>query len=755
MAPMTTSDSNKLSPGFWKAASAGLVVAAVLVSGLTGSFYGTGLPWLVEALVGALAGALCFWLFMVAARLLARILSIPLSEFMSFVVAAIGVAIVLRSTRFRWNPMLFYPAAIVFFAAQATLFGALWGWFKTEGRRGLYGALVVVALAVDIAGFAWLANDGSDPYPVAEVENPSPSPPVLDMRNPAEPGTFDVETLTYGSGTDIRRPEFGPDVTIATATVDASKLLPEWKDFKARARKWYWGFSLEEAPLNARVWMPRGDGPFPLALIVHGNHRMEDHSDPGYAYLGELLASQGIIMASVDENYINGTWSGDFRGKEMQLRGWLLLEHLRLWHEWNETPGHRFEGRIDVEKIALMGHSRGGEAVAIAHAFNQLPFYPDDATVHFDYGFNIRSLVAIAQIDQRYPRRMKLENVNFLALQGSYDADEPSFHGLRQFRRLTFTDDDYWFKAGIYIHRANHGQFNSSWGRFDSSFPGRWLLNTGPLISGEDQREIAKVYISAFLLATLREVLDYLPLFRDPRVASKWLPNDIVYVQQFDDSTFSAVADYEEDIDVTTASREGAFIETDGLTLWREEELLGRDKLTQSTNVAVLGWNESGASYAVTLGDDTLELDDSMALSFFLSSSTEKPDDDEDAESVPLELSVELTDAHGAVASVRLLDIAPITPPIKVQYLKIEWFNRAAYNSTWEPILQSYWLPLSRFDGVDSKALVSILFRFNSNRGVVLLDEIGFRGVPMRVEPSAGEGDSEAQTRESGDRPAQ
>ena len=56
--------------------------------------------------------------------------------------------------------------------------------------------------------------------------------------------------------------------------------------------------------------MPRGDGPFPLALIVHGNHSMEDYSDPGYAYLGELLASRGIIMASVDENFINGIIPG-------------------------------------------------------------------------------------------------------------------------------------------------------------------------------------------------------------------------------------------------------------------------------------------------------------------------------------------------------------------------------------------------------------------------------------------------------------
>ena len=141
------------------------------------------------------------------------------------------------------------------------------------------------------------------------------------------------------------------------------------------------------------------------------------------------------------------------------------------------------------------------------------------------------------------------------------------------------------------------------------------------------------------------------------------VPDDIVYVQKFDDATFCAIADYEEDIDVTTASREGAFIETDGLTLFREEELLGRDKLTESTNVAVVGWSESGASYTVTLGDDNPELDDSIAPSFFSSSSTEKPDDpgdDEDAESVPPELSVELTDAHGAVASVRLLEAVPL-----------------------------------------------------------------------------------------------
>jgi dienelactone hydrolase len=198
-------------------------------------------------------------------------------------------------------------------------------------------------------------------------------------------------------------------------------------------REWYWGFGLDAAPLNALVWAPEGDGPFPLVLIVHGNHNMEEYSDPGYAYLGELLASRGFIAVSVDENTINGTWSGDFRGKEMPLRAWFLLEHLKLWREWNRSATHPYSGKVDMTHIALVGHSRGGEAVSMAFAYNGLSHYPDDATITFDYGFDIKSLVAIAQVDQRYHRRVELENVSFLTLHGSYDSDEPAYHGMRQF----------------------------------------------------------------------------------------------------------------------------------------------------------------------------------------------------------------------------------------------------------------------------------------------------------------------------------
>ncbi len=179
-------------------------------------------------------------------------------------------------------------------------------------------------------------------------------------------------------------------------------------------------------------------------LIVHGNHKMEEFSDPGYAYLGELLASRGYIVASIDENFLNGSWAGDI-GCENDARGWLLLKHLELWRVWNGQPDGPFANKVDLANIALIGHSRGGEAILHAAAFNTLSHWPDDAKVRFDFHFSIRTLIAIAPIDGQYEpagRPAPIENVNYLVLQGSHDSDLDFFAGSRSYRRVRFTDDE-------------------------------------------------------------------------------------------------------------------------------------------------------------------------------------------------------------------------------------------------------------------------------------------------------------------------
>jgi dienelactone hydrolase len=749
----------KIAKTFWRvtAITAGLTV--VLMSGINGALMDTGVGNVLEFIIGALFGSVAVLIFaLFVAGLIWLIAGMPLNA-----IVVIGGALLalwyLNSNRLaelmrglldtgNWSWPFSLPDALSVLPlasivlAVASLSGLMVLLIGKSMRRldpplriGLW-VCTIGFTGIAIGVIVRLSSEGADPFPDDGVSL-SASTGSSELADPATRGNYSFERLTYGAGANARRPEFGAERDLESRVVDISALLPEWKDFKQQMRERYWGISLGEAPLNGQVWAPEGEGAFPLVLIVHGNHGMEDYSDSGYAYLGELLASRGFITVSVDENYINGTWSGDFEGKEMAARAGLLLEHLALWRDWNGMVGHPFYARVDMDNIALMGHSRGGEAVSIAYAFNELPHFPDDATVEFDYGFDIRSLVAIAQIDQRYHRRVEIEDVNFFTIHGSYDSDEPAYHGLRQLNRIDLDDQDYYINAGVYLHGANHGQFNTGWGRTDYSPPDSWRLNLAPIIPGDEQRKVASVYIAAFLEATLHGDERYIALLKDPRVGAGWLPAQ-TYVQQYTDSTFRPLADFEEDLDVTTATQSGATITANALVVWREEDLEHRDEFKQGSNAVVVGWRDAGADYSLNLASAD-DISAERALVFAISGSTEKlpaeddeeeEEEDEDVEPVIADFSVELRDAVGNTSVVRASEYAGLVPPVRVRFLKNEAMNEELYNADWEPVLQFVEIPfnafVSRNPEFDLSTTTTIRFRFDqAAEGLLILDKIG------------------------------
>ena len=311
-------------------------------------------------------------------------------------------------------------------------------------------------------------------------------------------GETDSNYFTYSTGEDKHRNEYkNPD--FLSYSIDASEIMEDdWNQSKINWREVFWGFNKENIPLNGRLWIPDGNEKYPIVSIIHGNHSMQEFSDNGYNYIGEFLSSHGYIFNSVDQNFLNGSWDGDFRGKEMTTRSWHFLENLSYLKELSSDSLSPLYNKVDFNKIIFIGHSRGGEAVNLAAKFNNLSTFPDNGNVKFNYDFNIIGIVTLAPTDYRYSRNYELKNMNYLSLQGSMDSDEESFFGMRQSNRITNSIDTL-VNTNILIEGANHSQFNTSWGNSDSGFPSKYLINYRNIIPDWLQRKILKYYLINFV----------------------------------------------------------------------------------------------------------------------------------------------------------------------------------------------------------------------------------------------------------------
>lgn len=648
-----------------------------------GLLFFTALAYLFNAVVMAIEGkdawvllpGIAFVVLFLLAALFVDMLLTKLQKIPRYNKLVLFLCMPLLFVTFMFDPLVVAIIVILsslvgagFYVIRKTGFNRL-----TTPKKIIFFIGVAIGVAGIGAGIYYYFQRGlaMDPMINAAKLN-ADSIPHLPGDSPAKPGVFKVKTITYGSGKDKHRTEFGAKVTFKTDSVDGTAFLDNWSGFAGWWRKKYWGFDAKALPINARVWYPDGDGPFPLVLVVHGNHGMTDFSDPGYDYLGEMLASRGMIVASVDENFINGNWSDITGGlkKENDARGWLMLEHLKVWHQWNAKAKHPFFGKVDTGRIALIGHSRGGEAVAHAALFNSLDHYPDDASIKLDYHFNIRGIVAIAPVDGQYQpgeTLTKIGDVDYFTIHGSQDGDVTSFMGSSQFERIQFTGSNYHFKSGLYVYGANHGQFNTSWGDNDFSLAFKGLFNLKQLMPAKEQQEIAKVYIAAFLETSLRGKTEYLPLFTDARTGRKWLP-ETVYLNQFEDANTRYIARYDEDFEVTTGTMDSVSLWGKNLSVWREQEIqLKQGK--KGSRAVFLGWHydakkldTSGkkpiakwlpdslvASYSVYLKPGIMALDTSSVLVFSMAESKEGSNPKAEGkwvkeEKVKVEVEVEVED---------------------------------------------------------------------------------------------------------------
>ncbi|MCH4886804.1 hypothetical protein EZV73_04450 [Acidaminobacter sp. JC074] len=498
-------------------------------------------------------------------------------------------------------------------------------------------------------------------------------------------------------------------------TTSIAYFLSKWN----KAREKQVGFNVYNVPLNGMYYMPDEVGQYPLVLIVHGNHEMTHDSEDGYGYLGRYLAERGYIVVSVDENFLNfSTYDsellGHSLGSENDARAYVLLEHLDYLLKESNNDTSPFYNRIDSDQIALIGHSRGGEAVAIARYFNELNYLPNNSNKTFDEDFEIKSIVSIAPTDSQYKpagRKVELKDVNYLLLQGMHDMDVSYMAGINQYERISYEETDR-FKSAVSIYGANHGYFNQSWLRSDNSSLGGLLHNSAQLLEREVQEEIASRLVYNFLEATLKENKDYRQGFMNLKVFDG-LPETLYQSIYYDGSCVDLV-NYNEDHYIETGLNHSRI--SANLSKW-SEGAMKLDGKSSDVYGAYLGYSSSG-QYNIELKEPLkVSADDYLYLTL--------ADASEDNDEL-LNLWLEIEDTYGHIHQVSLDKFSKIQHKIDINLAKL-FFIEDVNNH--ELILQTHQIPIKWFieddRSIDIKK-VSLIFK-DGHDNKLFLKELGIR----------------------------
>jgi len=209
-----------------------------------------------------------------------------------------------------------------------------------------------------------------------------------------------------------------------------------------------------------------GQDKLPIAFLVHGHHESwqgggEIKNHEGYSYLQEHLAKAGIVSVSVDTNAAN------YFGSFVEMRARMILQAIDDLRAMNQKKGHPLCGRLDFDRIGLMGHSRGGDAVvqaAVLNAGNQ-------------HGV-IKAVASLAPTDMTgqladVAKRTVMTAANagfYFVLYGGLDGDVSGAGGARGFTGTGFRHYDRATapKAMAFVPGCCHNRFNRTWAADDS-----------------------------------------------------------------------------------------------------------------------------------------------------------------------------------------------------------------------------------------------------------------------------------------------
>lgn len=463
-------------------------------------------------------------------------------------------------------------------------------------------------------------------------------------------------------------------------------------------------------------------GTHPLFVIEHGNHLtcevLRNGQDPfdvlgtipwsdflallyeyddcpqrkpnheGYMELLNVLASHGVIAVSIDAYDLSSCTTSGCRPGWISERGQLILKHLELWAHLNDPAkfptytdyfSGAFNSHVDMTKISVSGHSRGGEASVAAYMINAGSSAP----------FSIGSVSSIAPVDFQ---ARTLPDVPYFVILPAADGDVSDLSGVRIYDRagsLTTPVADSTVKSSIHVYGANHNFFNTVWAADGDD---SWTPRDDYIVAA-DQQALGESYLAAFTRVHLLGETVYQDMLRG-RLVFPSTAGYKIYPTHHEKSHHK--------IEAGTAA---------GTPAGGATEAVVSGPSVHTTQAVKLGWSSSGAEYAYSLSGFDASPYEVLSFRAAQTNSTDNP------ASGSQEFRIELKSGTKAKA-IYIERFAPIPRP----------YDRSgsSYN-----VMTTVRIPLHSFimnrTEVDLSNLDSIRFLFsNPSKGEIYVDDIEF-----------------------------
>jgi hypothetical protein len=323
---------------------------------------------------------------------------------------------------------------------------------------------------------------------------------AADVPDPLAIGPYGFKKIEYNAGDLL--------ITIPPANGGASQTFPQ--------------------PLEGSIIYPDTPGPWKVLLFLHGRHSTcitstggesspptsspdvtcADTDNPdgtenttrirsyeGYDYLSTNLASHGYAVMSISANTVvsfDNTFSYDAGAN---ARSQIIAASLDLLYRWNNgsgpvvpgddfhTVGNKLAGKLEMQRVGLMGHSRGGEGVTDFIRFNRMR--PSGRI------YNVQAVMSLAPIDSQ---KQVPFGTNFATLLPACDGDVSTLAGANAYERSKYSrPSDPFAKVQWYVQGADHNYFNTVWTNDDgASYSGTG--SGADVACGEDKPNSARLY---------------------------------------------------------------------------------------------------------------------------------------------------------------------------------------------------------------------------------------------------------------------